>query len=284
MMQQEPQDKLAPWQQNEIYGHYRASEYLSIKVSSYFQVYEELLARYRNRRITFVEVGVFNGGSLFMWRSYFGPEARIIGIDLNPAAKKWEQEGFEIHIGSQSDPQFWERFFAAVGEVDVLLDDGGHTNEQQIITVEQCLPHIRDGGLLLVEDVHASYLPSFGNPSRYSFVNYAKRMVDSCINARFPGLRPSANPFRDVVYAISFYESMVCYRVDRTKCFTSQVVSNAGISSNAVDFVYDARLSQILSDGLTALFRPLGIKVSARRFFRAFENFAINRRIAKYFR
>ena len=45
-----------------------------------------------------------------MWRSYFGKKARIIGIDLNPTAKKWEKYGFEIFIGNQADPFFWNSF------------------------------------------------------------------------------------------------------------------------------------------------------------------------------
>lgn len=80
--------------QIELFKHYKKSPFLSIKHASYFQVYEELLSKYKNKKITFVEVGIFNGGSLFMWRSYFGEQARIIGIDLNPEAKKWEKEGF----------------------------------------------------------------------------------------------------------------------------------------------------------------------------------------------
>ena len=39
---------------------------------------------------------------------FVGADARIIGIDMNPAAVKWRQEGFEIFIGSQSDPNFWD--------------------------------------------------------------------------------------------------------------------------------------------------------------------------------
>ena len=51
------------------------------------------------KEITFVEIGILDGGSLFMWRDFFGNKARIIGVDLNPEAKKWEKEGFEIFIG-----------------------------------------------------------------------------------------------------------------------------------------------------------------------------------------
>ena len=74
------------------YKAYIASPHRSIKHTTYFQVYEQLFKPYRNKKITFVEVGVLDGGSLFMWRKFFGKKARIIGIDLNPEAKKWEKD------------------------------------------------------------------------------------------------------------------------------------------------------------------------------------------------
>ena len=77
-----------------------------------------------------------------MWRDYLGENARIIGIDLNPEAKIFEKEGFEIFIGDQQSPKFWDYFFHEVGKIDILLDDGGHTNEQQIMTTEKCLENI----------------------------------------------------------------------------------------------------------------------------------------------
>jgi len=219
----------------DIYKCYKGSQYLSVKYASYFQVYEELLSKYRGKKITFVEIGVLNGGSLFMWRNYFGPEARIIGIDLNPVAKKWEKDGFEIYIGSQSDAKFWDDFFLNVGNVDIILDDGGHTNEQQIITAHKAIPHVKDGGMLIVEDVHTSYFRYFGNPSRFSFVSYAKTLVDG-INSRFPSVRASENFLNKIVYSLGFYESIVCFHVDRKKCFLNSSTSNEGVSFNAQDF------------------------------------------------
>lgn len=266
----------------EIYSHYKKSKYLSIKHSSYFQVYEELLSKYRNKKITFIEIGVFNGGSLFMWRSYFGPEARIIGIDFNPEAKKWEKDGFEIFIGSQSDPEFWDNFFSAVGDVDIILDDGGHTNEQQIITTYKCIPHIKNGGMLIVEDTHSSYLKAFGNPSKYSFINYSKCLIDS-INSRFPSVNVSENPLKNAIYSMTVYDSIVCFSIDREKCFVSSLLSNGGITSDAVDFVYQDRVSQKLNNLLTKFFGVFGIKFSARGFFRYFENFFINIKLRKFF-
>jgi len=222
---------------NDVYECYQNSKFLSIKHSSYFEVYQKLLSRYKGSDLIFVEVGVLNGGSLFMWREFFGTQARIIGIDLNPQAKKWERFGFEVHIGSQSDINFWKNFFINVGKIDVLIDDGGHTNEQQIITSECAISNIKDGGLLIVEDVHASYLGDFGNPSKYSFVNYAKNLID-IIGTRYSGLKTSENNMINMIHSISFYESIVCFSVDRTKCEKSFVTSNNGITDMAEDFRY----------------------------------------------
>ena len=143
-----------------------------------------------------------------MWREYLGPQARIIGIDLNPEMKQLEADGFHIEIGDQASPAFWRNFFTKVGSIDVLLDDGGHSNEQQIVTVYCALDHIRDGGVILIEDVHASYLERFGNPSPRSFVNWCKNQIDM-INQRFDeveklSLNPLAEQFRDFVHSISF--------------------------------------------------------------------------------
>lgn len=220
-------------------------KYSSVKYNTYFHVYETIFEKYINREIIFVEVGVLNGGSLFMWREFLGPKARIIGIDLNPAALKWNDYGFEIYIGSQSDPEFWEDFFKKVGDVDVLLDDGGHTNRQQIVTTVKAIPHIRDGGVLVVEDVHSSYMPSFGNPSKYSFINLAKKVIDG-VNSRYYSLNKVLPNFKNAVYSLEFFESFVVFKMDRTRCIESKMVKNQGETMNAQDFRYENNLSEVI--------------------------------------
>lgn len=200
-------------QHSDVYRCFQESPEPCIKHSTYFEVYDHLFASYRNRPITFVEVGILNGGSLFMWRDYFGPEARIIGIDLNPQAKKWEEHGFEIFIGSQSDPDFWHSFREQVPEIDVLLDDGGHTYIQQIVTVESLLDAIADGGLLVVEDCHTSYMPGFGDP-RKSFMSYCKVWIDK-INSRFSKFQAVRAQPDARVWSAEFFESIVAFRIKR---------------------------------------------------------------------
>ena len=154
------------------------SKLQSIKLNSYFYTYDSIFKEFRNKPITFVEVGIFGGGSLFMWKKYFHPKSRIIGIDLNPLSKNYEKYGFEIFIGDQEDENFWKRFYRKIGKIDILLDDGGHTDTQQTQTLVSSVTNIRKNGLIVIEDVHTSYFTEFGNPSKNSFVNYSKKIID----------------------------------------------------------------------------------------------------------
>lgn len=210
------------------------SPYQVKKHSSYFATYERLFSSYKGKPITFIEVGVLNGGSLFMWRKFWGENARIIGVDMNPGAKKWEAEGFEIFIGDQSDKNFWNEVFGQVGKVDILLDDGGHTFEQQIVTYHCALPHIKDGGLLVVEDTHTSYMRDFGGPSSRSFVSFAKNIADGI---HYRSDKVAKKKFETQVEAVSFHESIVAFFIERNLAGEkSTPVVNDGEAGGAMDF------------------------------------------------
>ena len=219
-----------------IFQIYKNLKYPSLKIDSYFQVYEEIFKNYIEKKITFVEVGVLGGGSLFMWRDHFGKDARIIGIDLNPEAKKWEKHGFEIFIGSQSDEKFWTNFYNKVGKIDILLDDGGHHNKQQIVTVYSSIPNINDGGMIVVEDTHTSYIGQYGNPSKFSFINFSKYVIDK-VNYRFSNIKlKKKDKAEKKVFSIFFYESIVVFNINSKKCLTPEHVLSFGNPFSVVDF------------------------------------------------
>ena len=185
---------------------------------SSFNIYENLFHKYIDKKITFVEFGVAKGGSLFMWRDYFGNKAKIIGVDLNPEAKKLEKFGFDIVIGDQSKKSFWKYFFSKVGKVDILLDDGGHTNIQQISTLANSINNINDGGMIVIEDTQTSYIKKgFGNPSTYSFINFSKCAIDA-IHRRSSMIHKDYNIYTKKIYSISYYESLAAFHIDGSKC------------------------------------------------------------------
>jgi 23S rRNA U2552 (ribose-2'-O)-methylase RlmE/FtsJ len=146
----------------------------------YLEVYERHFARYRGRPVSVLEIGVFGGGSLQMWKHYFGPHANIYGVDINPACKKFEDQQIEILIGDQGDREFLKRLCRQIPMIDILIDDGSHIPAHQIATFEELFPHVAEDGVFLCEDLHSNYWRRFGAGPRHpgTFVEYAKKLVD----------------------------------------------------------------------------------------------------------
>ena len=146
----------------------------------YFDIYDRHFAPYRGKPITVVEFGVSHGGSLQMWKKYFGRKARIVGVDINPACAAFTEPRIEVVIGDQEDRKFLRALRKKVGPIDVVIEDGGHTMPQQINTFEVLWPAVRDGGVFLIEDLHTSYWPHYdaGYKQPGTFIEYAKDLVD----------------------------------------------------------------------------------------------------------
>lgn len=259
------------------------SPYRSIKHSTYFESYDHFFSKYRSKNITFVEIGVLGGGSLFMWRDYFGPNARIIGVDLNPNAKKWEAEGFEIYIGSQSDTEFWEGFIENVGLIDVVLDDGGHTYEQQIITTEALLKSMKNGGIIVIEDTHTSYMDRFG-PKSKSFIEYTKKLIDR-VNMRFSKFSSHKSERR--IWSIEIVESMVAFKINNdASSLISKITENDGDDDQAQDFRYEDNKSLKKFDKISTTFAILKYVPLARKVKRLFRTYLENKKFSadEYFK
>lgn len=120
----------------------------------YFSAYDRHLAKFRGQPVHVLEVGIYSGGSLDMWRHYFGETAHIYGVDVQPACRAYERAGTRILIGDQADADFWKSFKRDVPRLDVVIDDGGHQPSQQIATLEALLPHLQPGGVYMCEDIH----------------------------------------------------------------------------------------------------------------------------------
>ena len=177
----------------------------------YFPIYEKWFAPYRGKDIVFVEVGVQNGGSAQMWKHYFGKNAQIVGVDIDPKCKELAEEQIAIEIGSQEDVDFWAAFKKKYPHVDILLDDGGHTMNQQIVTFREMFPHIKEGGLYMCEDCHTSYWndsegAGLHNPN--SFIEFTKRLIDELNAFHARGALPLTYGTINIG-GLHFYDSVV---------------------------------------------------------------------------
>lgn len=177
----------------------------------YFEIYDRHFSKYRNKDITIVEIGVFNGGSLQMWKDYFGDKCKIIGIDIDPRCKEFEEEQINILIGSQEDPIFLKDLKTKVPKIDILIDDGGHTMNQQIMTFESLFSHISEDGVYLCEDLHTSYWENYGGgyKKENSYIEYSKNFIDyiNAWHSRDNNLK--VNDFTKSADSLHYYDSVL---------------------------------------------------------------------------
>ena len=185
------------------------------KWQHYFEVYHRHFARFRRRKPVVMEIGVWHGGSLQLWKKYFGRGARIVGVDIDPRCKAFADDSVDIVIGDQSDRAFHAELRRRYPHVDILIDDGGHKMTQQIVTFEELFPHVQPNGVYLCEDLHTSYIADYGGGYRRpgTFVELAKSLVDGLHG--FYGEKPLVDPalrpddFTRSAHSLHFYDSVV---------------------------------------------------------------------------
>lgn len=178
------------------------------KWEHYFDIYHRHFAKFVGRDVQFVEIGIYSGGSLEMWKSYLGPQARIHGVDVEEATRVYDDGDTRVHIGDQADRAFWTQFRQDVPQLDIVVDDGGHTPEQQIVTLEELLPHLRPGGVFLCEDADGVH---------NAFIAYVAGLVNHLNTVDHkPGdlLATTPTAFQAAIYAVHFYPYVVV--IERT--------------------------------------------------------------------
>ena len=193
------------------------------KASSYHN-YTEIYARYfaplREQPIKFLEIGISKGNSVKLWESYFKcAELHFIDITLQNA--EYHSLKSQYHIVDQESPQEIELFVQKTGgQFDVILDDGGHTMEQQIVSFKCLFPHVKSGGLYIIEDLHTSYWSQFGGGSHEgTTIAFLKGLIDDvnfvgAMTGRAshlyidPSVSNELTPYKSQIGSIHFYDSV----------------------------------------------------------------------------
>jgi len=206
---------------NRLEAYFRANRGRKIsKWPHYFAIYDRHFSPYRGGDVSVMEFGVGHGGSLEMWRDYFGPRSRITGVDIDPGCAGLTSEGISVVTGDQEDREFLRGLAGVAGPPDIVIDDGGHTMCQQIATLEEMWPQLRDGGVFLTEDVHTSYWGAYGGGYRRpgTFAEYAKDLIDrvNAWHSEDPGmLKPDA--WTRSVAGMHVYDSVIVLDKDQVR-------------------------------------------------------------------
>lgn len=182
------------------------------KWSHYFDAYERHFARFRGQSPTMVEIGVAGGGSLDMWKAYFGPGARIVGVDVDQSCKQHESEGIEVIIGSQDNPVVIDSIFAKYPNIDIVLDDGSHQMRHVMKTFQLMYDRISANGVYMVEDLHTAYWNEYegGLKRAGTFIEHAKDLIDA-LNAVHTREAVPISDFTRSTHSMSCYDSIIAF-------------------------------------------------------------------------
>jgi len=128
------------------------------------EIYEHLFYPLKSSPIKLLEIGVWKGGSLKVWCEYF-PKAAVYGIDIYDTSEL-NSDRIKTFVADQAKRDQLRSFIDKYGgDFDILLDDGGHTMEQQQVSFGYLFKYLKAGGYYVIEDVHTSLVdryPNFG--------------------------------------------------------------------------------------------------------------------------
>ncbi|MEL7465996.1 MAG: class I SAM-dependent methyltransferase [Pseudomonadota bacterium] len=176
----------------------------------YLEVYDRYFSRFRGTNFRFLEIGVFKGGSLEMWRKYFGDDATIFGIDIEPTCIAYDGNAGRVRIGSQADPEFLKSVVEEMGGVDAVLDDGSHRSEHIRASFNALYPMLADNGVYMIEDLHATYWTHYGGgyQSDVSFMSEVKQIIDD-MHHWYHDYEQAVGPARNAVSSMHIHDSIV---------------------------------------------------------------------------
>lgn len=186
------------------------------KWAHYFSAYETHLGRFVNRPVFFLEIGSGRGGSAQLWKSYLGPHAQIVSIDINPECKKFAEDQIAFRIGSQSDLSFLGKVLEEFGTPNIVLDDGSHRMIDVINSFKFLYPRTASDGVYIVEDLHTAYWTEFGGGLRRegTFIELCKGLIDE-LNADWSRGDLQPTDFTRSTLSMHFYDSMVFFERGR---------------------------------------------------------------------
>ena len=155
---------------------------------NYLEIYEKYFSKYRTTLENFLEIGLWEGESIRMWRDYFAV-GNLVGADILDLSHI-TLPNTQIHLCDQSNREHLEDLITKTyNQFDIIIDDGGHMMHQQQITLATIFKYLKPGGVFVIEDLHTSGHPSYTRPGDtntlemlHSF-NRTQQIESSCMTS-----------------------------------------------------------------------------------------------------
>ncbi len=171
----------------EISKKYRSDK--GLVYHNYLEIYETYFSKYRDSLENFLEIGLWEGESIRMWREYF-TTGNLVGADILDLSHI-DLPNTQIHICNQSDRDQLNNLAAKTySQFDIIIDDGGHMMHQQQITLATMFKYLKSGGIFVIEDLHTSGNPAYTRPGDTDTLqmlhnfNQTKQITSSCMDSK----------------------------------------------------------------------------------------------------
>ncbi len=187
---------------------------------NYTEIYARYFAPFKEQPIKFLEIGINTGKSVKLWEDYF-KNAELHFIDITLQNVEYVSQRSYYHLADQASSYDLLKFIEKTGgDFDVILDDGGHTMLQQIMSFKYLFPQVKSGGLYIIEDLNTSYWEAFGGGSHpKTTINFLKMLIDEVnfVGVRTgcashlnidPSIKKDLNLYRTQIESIHFYDSV----------------------------------------------------------------------------
>lgn len=125
---------------------------------SYDGLYEEKLSQYIDKEVSLLEIGVQYGGSSLLWHDLI-PMSKLVLVDIQDQVHPniWSlmnKDRYDYHLMDAFNHQSVEIIKTKYPEgFDIIIEDGPHTLESQIFTIQNYVPLLKEGGVLIIEDI-----------------------------------------------------------------------------------------------------------------------------------
>lgn len=194
---------------------------------NYTEVYALYFAPIRKRPLKFLEIGIYKGAGVRLWENYF-ENAELHFIDITFDHAEYFSTRSHYHLADQAKPSDLQRVIDVVGgNFDIIIDDGGHTMEQQLVSFKELFPYLNSGGLYIIEDLHTSYWSEYGGGGTLSHpkagegttIDFLKNLIDDLnfVGARtlaanhrsnLEAIRGELTNLREEIFSMHFYDSL----------------------------------------------------------------------------
>ena len=132
----------------------RRHQYLS-------RLYEPLFAPYRDQPQRLLELGSAHGGSLTLWAEWFD-SVELVGVDIHPNSANGEfipdmaSPKYDAFLVNHCYDGFTAERAQELGQFDIIIEDAEHSQRQMLQTIDMYWPRVKQGGLLIIEDIHSA--------------------------------------------------------------------------------------------------------------------------------